>query len=376
MKTAETHPLANLPERSLALDPARLAQTTEDAARALLREGESANTRASYASAMRYWCAWYAARYGQALRMPVPVPVAIQFIVDHAARKADAGSGAGLLTGLVTELPPDIDQALVANGYKTRLGAPALNTLVHRIAVLSKAHQLAEEPNPCADPLVRELLAQTRRAYAKRGARPRKQRALTKDPLQAVLATCDDTLRGKRDRALLLFAWATGGRRRSEVASATLENLQRIGGESAKSYLYTLAHSKTNQAGAQRPEDVKPLVGSAAQAMQAWLAVLNEKGIKEGALFRRIRKGGHLGEPLAPAAVRDIVKERCAVAGVEGSFSAHSLRAGFVTEAGRQNMSLPETMAMTGHHSVATVMGYFRAESALGSKVSRMLDED
>ena len=103
----------------------------------------------------------------------------------------------------------------MANGYKARRGAPALNTLVHRIAVLSKAHQLAKAPNPCADPLVRELLAQTRRAYAKRGARPRKQRALTKDPLQAVLATCDDTLRGKRDRALLLFAWATGGRRRA-----------------------------------------------------------------------------------------------------------------------------------------------------------------
>ena len=30
---------------------------------------------------------------------------------------------------------------------------------------------------------------------------------------------------------------------------------------------------------------------------------------------------------------------------------------------------------MIGHHNVATVMGYFRAESALGSKVSRMLDE-
>ena len=362
------------------LDPARLTRLAEDAARALMREGESANTRASYGSAMRYWAAWYAARYGDVLRMPVPVPVVIQFIVDHAARKADArdpdGEGGlltGSATGLVSELPPDVDQALVANGYKTRLGAPALNTLVHRIAVLSKAHQLAKEPNPCADPLVRELLGRTRRAYAKRGARPHKQRALTKDPLQAVLATCDDTLRGKRDRALLLFAWATGGRRRSEVASATLENLQRV---DAKSYLYTLAHSKTNQAGAERPEDVKPLVGSAAQAMQEWLAVLTERGIKEGALFRRIRKGGHLGEALAPAAVRGIVKERCALAGVEGEFSAHSLRAGFVTEAGRQNMSLPETMAMTGHHSVATVMGYFRAESALGSKVSRLLDEE
>ncbi|NDZ17773.1 integrase [Variovorax sp. WS11] len=376
MKAAKTHPLANLPERSPALepllDPGRLTQTAEDAARALLREGESTNTRASYASAMRYWCAWYAARYGDALQLPVSVPVVIQFIVDHAARTAAAEGAPSSRACLVTELPADIDQALVANGYKARLGAPALNTLVHRIAVLSKAHQLAKAPNPCADPLVRELLAQTRRAYAKRGARPRKQRALTKDPLQAVLATCDDTLRGKRDRALLLFAWATGGRRRSEVASATLKNLQRV---DANSYLYTLAHSKTNQAGAQRPDDVKPLAGSAAQAMQAWLAVLAERGIQEGALFRRIRKGGHLGEPLAPAAVRDIVKERCALAGVEGSFSAHSLRAGFVTEAGRQNMSLPETMAMTGHQSVATVMGYFRAESALGSKVSRMLDE-
>jgi integrase len=138
-------------------------------------------------------------------------------------------------------------------------------------------------------------------------------------------------------------------------------------------YVYTLTHSKTNQSGQERPEDIKPLVGTAAQAMQAWLAA---SGIKEGALFRRIRKGGHLGEPLAPAAVRDIVKERCALAGVEGEFSAHSLRAGFVTEAGKQAMSLPETMAMTGHHSVATVMGYFRAESSLNSKASRMLDED
>ncbi|WP_213956918.1 site-specific integrase [Variovorax sp. dw_954] len=388
------HPLVNAAEWTPVLEPARLTQTAEAAARALLREGESANTRASYASAMRYWCAWFAARYGQALQLPVPVPVVIQFIVDHAARKPDVdandpfdanGNATDATTAaspkstatakakLVHELPPEIDQALVDNGYKGKLGVPALNTLVHRVAVLSKAHQLAKEGNPCGDALVRELLGRTRRAYAQRGARPRKQRALTKDPLQALLATCDETLRGKRDRALLLFAWATGGRRRSEVAAATLENLRRV---DAKSYIYTLTHSKTNQSGIERPEDVKPLVGSAAVAMQAWLAELKERGVKEGALFRRIRKGGHLGEPLAPAAVRDIVKQRCALAGVEGKFSAHSLRAGFVTEAGKQSMSLPETMAMTGHHSVATVMGYFRAESSLNSKASRMLDDE
>jgi hypothetical protein len=37
---------------------------------------------------------------------------------------------------------------------------------------------------------------------------------------------------------------------------------------------------------------VKPLVGSAAAAMAAWLAALKERGITSGALFRRIRKGG------------------------------------------------------------------------------------
>jgi hypothetical protein len=49
---------------------------------------------------------------------------------------------------------------------------------------------------------VRELLAKTRRAYAKRGALPRKQRSLTKELLQAILATCDESLRGHSDRAL------------------------------------------------------------------------------------------------------------------------------------------------------------------------------
>jgi len=44
---------------------------------------------------------------------------------------------------------------------------------------------------------------------------PDKKAAITLEPLQAMLATRDDSLRGVRDRALLLFAWSSGGRRRS-----------------------------------------------------------------------------------------------------------------------------------------------------------------
>lgn len=184
------------------------------------------------------------------------------------------------------QLPAAVDRLLVDQGYKGKRGAPAFGTMLHRIAVLSKTHQLAHQVNPCGDALVRELLAKTRRAYAKRGALPHKQRARSKEPFQAALATCDDTLRGRRDRALLLFAWATGGRRRSEVAAATLENLRRV---EPAAFLYVLAHSKTNQAGVERPQDTKPLVGSAGAAMRAWLAA---SGITSGALLRRIRKGG------------------------------------------------------------------------------------
>lgn len=342
-----------------ALQPTELSAVTQRAVLELLREGESPNTQASYRSALRYWAAWYGLRYGRQIALPLPPACVLQFIVDHAQRTADQG--------LVSELPAEIDQALVAAGYKGKPGALALNTLVHRVAVLSKAHQARELKNPCQDPQVRELLSRTRKAYARRGALPRKKAALTRDPLEALLATCDDSLRGLRDRALLLFAWASGGRRRSEVARADLTQLRRLGpGE----YVYTLAHSKTNQAGLDRPENHKPVVGRAAQALEAWL---HASGITAGAIFRRIRKGGHLGEALSPAAVRDIVQARCTLAGVEGEFSAHSLRSGFVTEAGRQNVPLGETMALTGHHSVATVMGYFRATATTSANVLRLL---
>ena len=86
-----------------------------------------------------------------------------------------------------------------------------------------------------------------------------------------------------------------------------------------------------------------------------------------------MRRGGVLGEPLSPAAVRDIVQHRCALAGLEGNYSAHSLRSGFVTEAGRQRMPLGDTMALTGHRSTASLVGYFRQEAARNA-AARLLD--
>ena len=352
-----------LPGSNIALlDPEQLGQLAEDAMRALLAEGESENTIRSYQTALRYWAAWFGLRYGQPITLPVLAPVVIQFIVDHAQRKTESG--------LKCELPSAIDRAMVDGGFKAALGPPALATLAHRISVLSKVHQLKALRNPCQDPKVRELLAKTRRAYSKRGVVQDKKAALTKDPLEALLATCDDSLRGVRDRALLLLAWSSGGRRRSEVTAATTDNVKKVG---TRAFVFTLHRSKTDQSGRNNQNNDKPIVGPAADALQAWL---ERSSVQSGAIFRRIRRGDLVGEALSPAAVRDIVKARALLAGLGEEFSAHSLRSGFVTEAARQNVPIGETMALTGHTSVATVVGYFRAASAISSKAARLLDDD
>ena len=220
---------------------------------------------------------------------------------------------------------------------------------------------------------MRDLVAKTRRAYAKRGVRQDKKAALMLEPLQAMLATCDESLRGVRDRALLLFAWSSGGRRRSEVTNATMENVRHVG---PRAFSFTLLHSKTNQTGAQRADSEKPIVHEAADALAAWIA---QAGISEGAIFRRIRRGNRVAEPLAPAAIRDIVRERAALAGLAGlapEFAAHSLRSGFVTEAARQGVSIGETMALTGHASPTSLLGYFRAVESTRSTAARLYSDE
>jgi integrase len=135
-------------------------------------------------------------------------------------------------------------------------------------------------------------------------------------------------------------------------------------------FVYHLAHSKTNQAGIERGDNDKPVVGRAAEALAAWLSA---SGIHAGALFRRVRRGDVLGEPLSPAAVRDIVRKRCLLAGLSTEYSAHSLRSGFVTEAARQHMPMAETMALTGHRSTASLVGYHR-QGTEASRAARLLD--
>lgn len=243
-------------------------------------------------------------------------------------------------------MPAALDAALVAAGVKAVAGPWKRPTVEHRLSVLAGIHRGREQPNPCEAPAVRQVLKSARRAGAQRGETPTKKAALTREPLEAMLATCDDSLEGLRDRALLLFGFASGGRRRSEIAAAQLHQLQRV---DATTYVFQMGASKTDQAGTRSSHaGAKPVVGRAAAALTAWLTAAN---LSEGAVFRRLW-GTRVGGGLSPAAVGALIQRRARRAGLEAHITGHSLRAGFITEAGRRQVPLAEVMALSGHRTL------------------------
>nr|WP_313406703.1 tyrosine-type recombinase/integrase [Pseudomonas sp.] len=336
----------------------RLDAEARAAASAFVAAGTAANTVRSYRSALAYWAAWLQLRFGQTLEMePLADTVVVQFILDHLARP-DAGGWRHLL-------PPALDAALVDARLKAKLGALSYNTVRHRLAVLAKWHGMKNWPSPTETAAVKTLLREARKAQARQGVTVRKKTAAVREPLEAMLASCTDGIRGLRDRALLLLAWSGGGRRRSEVVGLQVGDVRRL---DADTWLYALGVTKTQTDGARRE---KPLRGPAAQALAAWLAAAPAS---TGPLFRRVYRGGRVGTAgLSSDQVARIVQRRAKLAKLDGDWAAHSLRSGFVSEAGRQGVPLGEVMAMTEHRSLPTVMGYFQAGTLLGSRATSLL---
>ena len=127
-----------------------------------------------------------------------------------------------------------------------------------------------------------------------------------------------------------------------------------------------LGRSKTNQLGLRRPHDAKPIEGMAAEALSRWLTA---SGLSSGALWRAVR-GERLG-----AALSEIVVKRARQVGISGAVMAHSLRAGFVTEALAPDLPIPKIMDKTVHTTLASIRAYNRPERAQASDPTARLLE-
>ena len=322
---------------------AQLSDADEAALTELYRRGTPANTLRAWERDLVYISAWKMAAFGTPLIWPEDARVALRFILDHAQDLTNKPGPA-----------QDVAMELQAFGLRVALTCPAPATLDRRIASWQAFHRMRNLVSPFSAPLVQQARQKARRANA-RPRIPKSAKPITRDVLETLLASCDDTHRGIRDRAMLMLAFASGGRRRSEVTGLNVEDIGRDDFAAKGLVWIRLLETKTTRKD-QAPK--LPMKGRAARALVHWLEVT---GITTGPLFRPISKSDRpLSRRLASDALRTILRHRLKRAGLPEDYaSPHGLRAGFLTQAALDGAPLAAAMKLSLHRSAVQAQKYY-----------------
>ncbi|TMV18891.1 site-specific integrase, partial [Rhizobium sp. Td3] len=201
-------------------------------------------------------------------------------------------------------------------------------------------------------------------------------KAVTSDVLEKLLATCaSDNIRDLRDRALLMLAFASGGRRRSEIAGLRCQQLteeQPIPVEDGPPLPSLAIHLGRTKTASGEEDEVVYLTGRPVEALKTWLTAAKIDG---GSVFRGIGRWGTVSyHGLDPQSVNAILKQRAVMAGLNPEdFSAHGLRSGYLTEAANRGIPLPEAMEQSRHRSVQQASSYYNSATRRGGRAARLI---
>lgn len=280
-------------------------------------------------------------------------------------------------------LDPLPAQAATVSGYLTELArhGAKVGTMSRRLSAMKFAHQLRDLPDPTTHARVVAVWEGIRRTH---GAPPDQAAPLMPPDLFDVLEACPRTktwrsrarppepdLAGARDRALLLVGFVAA-LRRSELAALTVEDVD----AHANGLVLRIPRSKTNQTGMEAELVVLPRGTNPARcavtALHEWLEMA---GITQGPLLRPVDRSNR-AQPrqLHPESVNTLIQQAVARAGIDPTpYSAHSLRAGFVTYAHLRGASDRAIAHQTRHRSLATVGTYVRVHQAWDDNAATLL---
>lgn len=304
----------------------------EDIGRAV-KAARSQNTQRAYASAWRHWASWCE------LHGFVSLP-------------ADPGSVAAYLTVRAKE-------------------GRSMSTLDTARAAIRAAHRDTAQEDPTSNPEVELVLKGLKR---QQGTAPRTQaHPLSTDELRRIVDCVDrESLRGKRDSALILLGFA-GALRRSELVNLSVGDLA----FKTDGVVVTLRRSKGDQEGKGVVVGIlrgKVKLSDPLFALRDWMAA---SGIQAGApLFQRIawsdrRVTGHM---LTGESVNQILKQRAGAAGMDDlRLTGHSLRAGHATTAAENGVPSDRLARTTRHKNLATLARYVRPAEVLRDSSSGAL---
>ena len=255
-------------------------------------------------------------------------------------------------------------------------------TAERHLAAIAAAHRAAELPFDSKRPILRGFLDGLKRTY---GEGQEGAAALRTAPIAKICDTLGLDAHGVRNRAIILLGFA-GGFRRSELVGLDLEDLSfetvpevgegRGAAGAEKQLRIRIRRSKTDQTGRGRVIGILPGRHPATcpvRALEAWLRFA-ELEHDTGPIFRPIDRWGHIEfYRLSDKAVDRIVKACCRLAEIPGEFSAHSLRAGHVTEAKARQASSAAIKNQTGHSTDAMIDRYDREANLFVNNTSALL---
>ena len=271
----------------------------------------AANTRAAYAGQWNLFAAW-CAEHGHAA-----LPAADFTVAAYLTHRFNAGKAIQTLS----------------------LGWAAIRR-VHRDAGL----------NPPNGHELHETMAGLKRSAAERGTAATRGQAPPITWRQAddmAKAAARDGIPGLRDAAIIAVM-SDGLLRIGECAALDVADI-----EPAIADTLLVRRSKTDPTGQGVP---LPLRRSTVRRIRAWQAAA---GIRAGALFRRIRRGGRVQpQRLDRKAIPVILRRRAAAVGIEGIVRGHSLRVGSAVSFAEKGASLVE-MQTAGRWSSPNMPGRY-----------------
>ena len=236
--------------------------------------------------------------------------------------------------------------------YIKHLANNKLKSASIRIAVasISAIHRLNELYDPTTHP---DVKIELRRMHRNLGRESQQATGINIDLLRKMIGTTDKSLRGIRDRALLLTAYDSMCRR-SELVSLTMNDV--FLNQEARTLKIKLRRSKTDQDGLGR------WLHLSQEAQYAILSWIDASEIKNGKLFRGITRNEHVTEDLSPSQInriyKRIAKNSKADPSIIDHISGHSMRVGAAQDLLLSGASIPLIMQRGRWSKTDTVMRY------------------
>ncbi len=233
------------------------------------------------------------------------------------------------------------------------------STVNQFLSALGEVHELEGHQAPRFRPEVRRVWTGIKRA---KGTRAVGMKPILADMLKQIVdATPPERLIDVRDRAIITFGWA-GAFRRHEVADMEVEDLEFM----EQGLRVVVTKSKEDQEGVGFEKLILPAEDPRYCPVRLVREWLDQSGIKSEAVFRPLHASGRIVQlservGLWPQYIEKVVKKMMKRAGIDPKgYGAHSLRAGFVTQAALLGKTEAEIMRHTGHATEHMVRRYIR----------------